>query len=189
LADVTRRFVLLFSLLTLAVATSNVMANPYDDVWVRVDIEAEVTEIWRGDQKEMVIEGVAFGRGGASRLRMRGQRETPLGEFYINRINHQSQFHIFLGINYPTMSHFSEARKMGIIDDVEFTTSLDYASRTGYLPQDGSLGGYIGLHGIGRGDPEIHRRFHWTQGCVAMTNDEIELLAKWVKIGTPVIIE
>ena len=189
MADVTRRFVLLFSLLTLAVATSNVMANPYDDVWVRVDIEAEVTEVWRGDQKEMVIEGVAFGRGGVSRLRMRGQRETPLGEFYINRINRESQFHIFLGINYPTMSHFSEARQLGIIDDDEFTTSLDYASRTGYLPQDGSLGGYIGLHGIGRGDPEIHRRFHWTQGCVAMTNEEIELLAQWARVGTPVIIE
>ena len=188
MADVISKFTLFF--LTFALLFAGLaVAGPYDGVWVRVDIEAERTEVWRGEKQMTAFEGVAFGRGGVSRLRLRGEKETPLGDFYINRINRESQFHIFLGINYPTMSHFSEARALGIIGDEEFSAALDYANRTGYLPQDGSLGGYIGLHGIGRGDPDIHRRFHWTQGCVAMTNAEIEELAKWVDIGTPVIIE
>lgn len=176
-------------LLLVGAVLTTAAAKPYEGVWVRVDIDAEVTEVWSNEERVLVVEGVAFGRGGVSRLRMRGQRETPLGEFYINRINHESRFHIFLGINYPTMAHFSEARQLGMIGDQEFSESIEYATRTGYLPQDGSLGGYIGLHGIGRGDPDIHRRFHWTQGCIAMTNEEIELLSRWVEIGTPVIIE
>ncbi|MBS3785780.1 MAG: L,D-transpeptidase [Gammaproteobacteria bacterium] len=188
MADVIRKSTLL-ALVFAFLAAGSVLARPYDGVWVRVDIAAERTEVWRGEEQVMAFDGVAFGRGGASRLRLRGGKETPLGSFQINRINRESQFHIFLGINYPTMSHFSEARALGIIDDKEFSASIEYASRTGNLPQDGSLGGYIGLHGIGRGDPDIHQRFHWTQGCIAMTNSEIEELAEWVGIGTPVIIE
>lgn len=188
MADVIKNSII-FLVLGFFFSAASVNARPYDGIWVRVDIAAERTEVWQGEEQVIAFEGVAFGRGGVSRLRLRGEQETPLGEFYINRINRESQFHIFLGINYPTMSHFSEARALGIIDDEEFTTSLEHASRTGYLPQDGSLGGYIGLHGIGRGDPEVHRRFHWTKGCIAMTNIEIEKLAQWVEVGTPVIIE
>jgi L,D-peptidoglycan transpeptidase YkuD (ErfK/YbiS/YcfS/YnhG family) len=58
----------------------------------------------------------------------------------------------------------------------------------GQPPQNTILGGAIGIHGIGNGDPEIHKRFHWTEGCVAVTNEQIERLAELVDIGTRVVI-
>jgi L,D-peptidoglycan transpeptidase YkuD (ErfK/YbiS/YcfS/YnhG family) len=50
------------------------------------------------------------------------------------------------------------------------------------------LGGAIGIHGIGGGSPDVHRRFHWTEGCVAVSNEQIERLAELVGIGTRVVI-
>ncbi len=55
-------------------------------------------------------------------------------------------------------------------------------------PQETPLGGYIGIHGIGRGDPAIHQKFNWTQGCIALTNRQIDDLSKWVHVGMRVVI-
>jgi len=50
------------------------------------------------------------------------------------------------------------------------------------------LGGGIGIHGIGRGDLDIHRQYNWTNGCVALDNDQITDLARWIGVGTRVVI-
>ena len=164
-------------------------AAAHTGVWIYVDTAASVAEVRRGQETLLVLERVAFGRGGVSPLRLRGEDETPLGEFRINRINPQSRFHIFLGIDYPRMEQIDAAWRRGLIDDEEYRRSLDYGLRHGEFPQDGPLGGHIGFHGIGRGDPEIHERFHWTEGCIAMTNEQVEKLHGLVDIGTPVVIE
>ena len=47
------------------------------------------------------------------------------------------------------------------------------------------------IHGLPNGREWIgsrHTRFDWTEGCVAVTNREIEWLYKAVKVGTPVEI-
>jgi hypothetical protein len=55
-------------------------------------------------------------------------------------------------------------------------------------PQNTPLGGFIGIHGIGIGDPKIHALFNWTEGCIALTNEQVDELAQWVHVGTPVTI-
>jgi hypothetical protein len=55
-------------------------------------------------------------------------------------------------------------------------------------PQDTPLGGFIGIHGTGAGDPKIHGQYNWTSGCIALTNEQIDRLTNWVQIGTPVEI-
>ena len=58
-------------------------------------------------------------------------------------------------------------------------------------PQNTRLGGYIGIHGVGevtREKMKIHRAVNWTDGCIALTNKDINTLRKYVSIGTPVII-
>lgn len=170
-------------------ATSAASAMPYEETWVRVDTEASTTEIWHGSERHLILEHVAFGRGGISDLHLKGDNTTPRGAFRINRINAESKFHIFLAINYPTLDHLDQARQLGIMDEVEYRASLDHGLAHGEFPQDGTLGGYIGFHGIGEGDPDIHDNFHWTQGCIAMTNEQIEQLYEYIEIGTPVIIE
>ena len=51
-----------------------------------------------------------------------------------------------------------------------------------------TLGGLIGIHGIGKGDPRVHRDFNWTFGCVALTNEQIDQLRPWVRLGTRVVL-
>lgn len=159
------------------------------EVWVHVDTESAVTEVWRGEQRLMRLDDVAFGRGGISDLHFRGDHTTPRGEFRITRFNRESRFHIFIGINYPTLAHLDEARRRGAMTEAEYTNALRHGLEHGEFPQDGTLGGYIGFHGIGKGNPAIHRDFHWTQGCIALTNEQIETLHSVVTIGTPVVIE
>ena len=53
-------------------------------------------------------------------------------------------------------------------------------------PSNTPLGGQIGIHGIGNGDAGIHEDFDWTDGCIALTNEQIDELAQWLKLGTRV---
>ena len=164
-------------------------SGPHTGIWVRVDTGAEVTEVWRGNERLLQLDDIAFGRGGISDLHLKGDQTTPRGEYRITRFNANSRFHRFIGINYPTLDHLDRARRGGALSDREYRTTLEKGLRNGRFPQNGALGGHIGFHGIGDGDPDIHQAFHWTQGCIAMTNTQIETLRSWVEIGTPVVIE
>ncbi len=185
----------LLALATLAVlgvaagGAGSATATPYDGVWIRVDTERSVTEVLRNQKSLLVLDRVAFGRGGVANLRLRGGNKTPLGEFRISRVNRESRFHLFLGIDYPRLEHIDAAYRRGILTPEEYQRSLDHGLRHGQFPQNGPLGGHIGFHGIGRGDPDIHDRFHWTEGCIAMTNEQIEKLHRLVDVGTPVVIQ
>lgn len=158
------------------------------EVWLLVDDTTATMRVYRGDQEIERFSPVSLGRGGAKLMRTRGDRTTPTGEFRINWINFDSRFHIFLGLDYPTLTHARQAREAGILSEGEFFDYLTYYRRYGSPPQDTVLGGNIGIHGLGKSDPEVHRRFHWTDGCVAVTNAQIERLAELVRVGTKVII-
>ncbi|TVO62304.1 L,D-transpeptidase family protein [Spiribacter vilamensis] len=162
---------------------------PRGDIWVRVDTETAVTEVWRGNERLLELDDIAFGRGGISDLHLRGDQTTPRGEYRITHFNPQSRFHRFIGINYPTLDHLDRARRRGDLSDRRYRMTLEKGLRDGRFPQDGVLGGHIGFHGIGDGDPDIHQAFHWTKGCIAMTNEQIETLQSLVDVGTPVVIE
>ena len=47
-----------------------------------------------------------------------------------------------------------------------------------------ALGGMIEIHGHGTG-----ARSNWTQGCIAVRNDAMDRLWRWVAVGTPVVVE
>jgi lipoprotein-anchoring transpeptidase ErfK/SrfK len=47
----------------------------------------------------------------------------------------------------------------------------------------------IGIHGLGNGDPLIHEEFNWTDGCIALTNEEVDELASWIHLGTRVEVQ
>ena len=52
-------------------------------------------------------------------------------------------------------------------------------------------GGDIFIHGLGRGYGWVgaaHRLRDWTDGCIAVTNEEIEEVWRLVPVGTPVTI-
>ena len=103
-------------LLALSVSTSAVAAGVGAETWVLVDIEARRMDVYRNGDAIHRFRNIAIGSSGAAPVRLAGQKQTPLGEFRINRINRNSQFHIFLGLDYPSMSHAERALAAGLID-------------------------------------------------------------------------
>jgi lipoprotein-anchoring transpeptidase ErfK/SrfK len=52
----------------------------------------------------------------------------------------------------------------------------------GLLPPTAKIGGLIEIHGNGG------KGIDWTEGCIALTDKEIEVVYRSVKVGTPVTI-
>ncbi|MGP8290685.1 L,D-transpeptidase [Vreelandella zhanjiangensis] len=158
------------------------------ELWLMIDDQASALSVFRGETLLEYFAPISLGRAGAKTQRVMGDNVTPLGEFRINRFNYESRWHIFLGIDYPTPAHARMALEKGIYSQSDYEAYFDYYRRYGHPPQNTALGGAIGIHGIGSGDPDIHGRYHWTQGCVAVTNEQIERVAELVDVGTRVVI-
>jgi murein L,D-transpeptidase YafK len=158
------------------------------DPWVLINSRSRTLSIVRDGQIVLEFDNIAFGRGGTADQRVLGDGRTPLGNFRVQYINRQSPYGIFFGLNYPTPEHAQRAYRARLIDRITYLRVL-YAHEDDRLPpQDTRLGGHIGIHGLGKGDPTIHRDFDWTRGCVALTNRQIRQFARWVQLGTRVLI-
>lgn len=136
----------------------------------------------------LTFDNIAIGRYGASRSRMKGDNQTPLGSFQISWIKQHNRFYRFYGINYPNQEVADLALSEGRISRQVWENIANTIESTGSPPQDTSLGGYIGIHGIGKGEQTVHSRFNWTNGCIAITNAQIDQLNPWIKLGTRVVI-
>lgn len=156
--------------------------------WVMVDTERKVVQVFDGDREVRRFDGAALGRGGTSTVRSRGDNTTPLGEFRIHWINDESKFHIFLGLDFPDFEHTRRAYAKGNLDIDQFLLVTDSLRRNQVPPQTTAMGGHIGIHGLGNGDADVHAVSDWTQGCIALTNEQIEEFAELVGIGTRVVV-
>ena len=93
---------------------------------------------------------------------------TPEGRYVVDARVVDSSFHRALHISYPNTS------------DVEF------ARRAGVEP-----GGNVMIHGLPDGERwvgEAHRKYDWTNGCIAVTDDEMNEIWELVDDGTPIEI-
>ncbi|MCX4186259.1 L,D-transpeptidase family protein [Methylophaga sp. OBS4] len=134
---------------------------------------------------------VALGSGGRKAKIEAGDRKTPLGKYHIVQLRDSDRFHLFLQLDYPSVRDAIRALKTNLISRDEYRAILDAHIYGGIPPQDTALGGAIGIHGIGaetENKLEIHQFANWTQGCIALRNNEIEQLMRYVDVGTQVII-
>lgn len=147
-------------------------------------------DVMQGDQ---VIKQyrIAYGKGGTGPKRQVGDSKTPLGIYKIIAFKDNSHFHFFMQLDYPNLLDAWYGYKNDIISAAEFR-KIAAAYKTGSSPpQDTRLGGYIGIHGLGNSTEQrllIHKEVNWTNGCIALTNDQIIDLKKYVAIGTKVVI-
>ena len=121
----------------------------------------------RGEPVRMYA--VALGRNPVGDKVQRGDNRTPEGVFSIEARNPFSKFYKALRISYPDARHAQLAAKMGV-----------------------SAGGDIMIHGLAKNIAKLgagHRFKDWTEGCVAVTNDEIDEIFRAVPVGTPVEIK
>ncbi|MBZ9538554.1 L,D-transpeptidase [Modicisalibacter tunisiensis] len=159
-----------------------------DKVWVLIDHASSTLTVYRGQQEIERFHPVAVGRRGVADTRLRGDMTTPSGVYHVTRFNYDSDFHLFIGLDFPNLTQARRAEETGVLSEREFERYLRFYRRHGRPPQDTVLGGDIGIHGLGQADPVMHRRFNWTQGCVAVTNPQIDRLGELVQLGTKVII-
>jgi murein L,D-transpeptidase YafK len=111
---------------------------------------------------------IALGRNPAGPKRCEGDGKTPEGRYVISGRNPKSAYHLSLRISYPG------------VDDIE------RGRAGGYSP-----GGDIMIHGLRNGEGALgraHLRSDWTQGCIAVTNEEMEEIWSLVDDGTPIEI-
>jgi murein L,D-transpeptidase YafK len=98
-----------------------------------------------------------------------GDNRTPEGLFHIAARNSESLYHRSLKISYPDAAHRARARSLGV-----------------------SPGGDIMIHGLPARQAWVgaaHRDFDWTEGCIAVTNNEIDEIWSVVPVGTPILIK
>lgn len=112
---------------------------------------------------------VALGKQPVGDKVRRGDMRTPEGLFRIEARNPESRYHLALRISYPDNAHAKRARSLGV-----------------------SPGGDIMIHGLPKRQAWVgaaHRNFDWTEGCIAVTNAEIEEIWSAVPVGTPIHIK
>ncbi len=120
------------------------------------------------DGRPLKVYKVALGKNPIGHKRREGDKKTPEGRYYIEKRNPNSNYHLSLKISYPNDEDWSNAEKFGV-----------------------SPGGLIMIHGLPNGKEWIaptHRQKDWTDGCIAVTNDEIEEIWSLVDDGTPIQI-
>ncbi len=159
------------------------------EVWLLVDSTSATLSVMRGDKPVKTFRGISLGRAGTTPVHVRGDQRTPLGVFRIVRINPTSPYHRFYAFDYPTLTHADHAREQGIIDETTYTAIRRAVHDNGVPPQNTPLGGHLGIHGIGSANPRIHRYFNWTNGCIALTNEQIDDLEAWIRLGTKVVVQ
>ena len=134
---------------------------------------------------------IALGKGGKGTKQKLGDNKTPVGVYKITDFKADSKFHYFMQLDYPNMLDAWYGYKNDIITAREFKRIAYAIKDKKRPPQNTALGGYIGIHGLGQSSREklkIHSSFNWTEGCIALKNNEITALRQYVSIGTRVTI-
>jgi len=96
-----------------------------------------------------------------------GDNKTPEGNYVLDRHNAKSQFYRSIHISYPNADDLARARKLGV-----------------------STGGELYIHGLPN---DFHGHSEalgdWTEGCIAVTNAEMDEIWRAVADGTPIEIK
>ncbi|WP_345789918.1 L,D-transpeptidase [Nitrosomonas sp. JL21] len=161
----------------------NSVAQTDDSIWIDVDTSEHTLLVMQGEAVRVIFKNVAIGRYGTTWTKMTRDDKTPLGKFRVGWVNEKSRYYRFYGLNYPNLDTAKRALDDNRIDEETWLSILEAKNMGKTPPQDTPLGGHIGIHGIGRGDQEIHHQYNWTNGCIALTNEQIDQLGKWIKPG------
>jgi murein L,D-transpeptidase YafK len=111
---------------------------------------------------------VALGGEPVGAKTRQGDHKTPEGIYILDSRNAHSQFYKSIHISYPSARDLAAARQKGV-----------------------SPGGDVFVHGLPNGYGWIgagHRAKDWTDGCIAVTDQEIDEIWRAVANGTPIEI-
>lgn len=170
-------------------AEGYVRPSKVSNVWIRVSKKSRAVYLYRGTRLMKTVKA-DFGYNNFSDKERRGSTlerdhwRTPEGTFYVVAKNPASQFYKALVLNYPTARDAERGLRRGLISEAEHRAILSAQEEYAVPPMNTALGGWIEIHGDGTG-----RGQDWTRGCVAVHNDDMNLLWRWAQVGTPVVVQ
>ena len=114
---------------------------------------------------------IALGKSSLGHKQREGDSRTPEGLYYIDGRNENSNFYLSLHISYPTPRDYRRAVRANV-----------------------NPGNHIMIHGEPN-DPkkkvalQTTVAYDWTNGCIALSNHNMQTLWDIVRTGTPVLID
>src|SRR5215510_353869 len=111
---------------------------------------------------------IALGGKPIGKKIMEGDERTPEGRYKLDYRNLKSIAHLSIHISYPDQNDISQARAKGV-----------------------SPGGAVMIHGLPKGFGylgRLHRLLDWTDGCIGVTNPEMEEIWRCVPEGAAIEI-
>ena len=157
-----KHFVLIFSLIISGVS---VATTEIDYVLVNKS-EKKLYLLSKGDRVKEY--NVVFGANPKGHKQQQGDMRTPEGKYILDYKKSDSSFYKAIHISYPNEEDKNRAKASGV-----------------------NPGGLIMIHGQKNGLSWMSgftQQFDWTDGCIAVTNAEIDEIWRLVKLGTPIEI-
>ena len=119
--------------------------------------------------KEVARYDAEFGNNWVGKKQFQGDKATPEGIYSITRKKQAAStiYHRALLLNYPNEEDYQRFKK---------------TKKEGRLSKRARIGGLIEIHGNGG------QGANWTEGCIALSNKDMESLFSKVSVDTPVLI-
>ena len=120
------------------------------------------------DGKPLKTYRISLGKNPKGHKLIEGDRRTPEGLYWIDWRKTSDRFNLAMHISYPNISDAARARREGV-----------------------RPGGMIMIHGQNPKSslsPQQAQQYNWTDGCIAITNAEMDEVWKVVDEGTPIEI-
>lgn len=156
-----------------------------DDTGMSLRIFKRRHEMVLVDNKQLVRKfTVALGRAPVGAKLVRGDNRTPEGRYYVCEKNANSRFHRFLGLSYPNREDADRGFARRLISADQWGDIFFANLQRTVPPWSTPLGGRVGIHGQSGRDMSLD----WTEGCIAVSDADIDYLYATVPVGTPVII-
>ena len=134
---------------------------------VFVDKSARTLQLL-SDNKVIKSYPIALGGNPTGHKQQQGDQRTPVGSYTLDYKNEKSGYYRSIHISYPNAADKARAKSRGV-----------------------SAGGDIMIHGQKNGFGALgvlNQQRDWTEGCIAVTNDEMDAIMAAVKVGTPIKI-
>lgn len=133
-----------------------------------------------------------FGRNLRDKKKLANDGATPVGDYKICSITDDPLYYKFLKLNYPNLDDAVDALRKSLITQREFNEIKFEFYYEDCISPNTVLGGNIGIHGLGRLNAVFRNLpfvYNWTDGSIAISNENLDELLTVIKKGTKVVIK
>lgn len=120
------------------------------------------------DSEIVKVYRISLGKSPVGHKTKAGDKKTPEGRYILEAKKYPSKYYKAIRISYPNDQDILQAKNLGV-----------------------SPGGDIMIHGLPAEFADIggiHRIVDWTDGCIAVTNEEMDELWELIPVGIPIDI-